>query len=79
LNNFFVSGASTIRKRRLIHSVAGGVVGNAIGQSDNREDCRRNAYYYDRQREAQDNADRDHRDGDRRDYDTSRSDGPDDN
>ena len=32
-----------------IGGVAGGVIGNAIGQSNNREDCRREAQYYDRQ------------------------------
>lgn len=31
-----------------IGGVAGGLIGNAIGQSNNREDCRREAYYYDR-------------------------------
>jgi hypothetical protein len=30
-----------------IGGVAGGVIGNAIGQSNNREDCRREAQYYD--------------------------------
>jgi len=32
-----------------IGGVAGGLIGNAIGQSNNREDCRREAYYEDRQ------------------------------
>jgi hypothetical protein len=34
-----------------IGGVAGGLIGNAIGQSNNREDCRREAYYYDRDRD----------------------------
>jgi branched-subunit amino acid ABC-type transport system permease component len=34
-----------------IGGVAGGLIGNAIGQSNNREDCRRDAYYYDRDRD----------------------------
>ena len=34
-----------------IGGVAGGLIGNSIGQSNNREDCRRDAYY-DRDREA---------------------------
>jgi hypothetical protein len=32
-----------------IGGVAGGLIGNAIGQSNNREDCRREAQYYDQQ------------------------------
>jgi hypothetical protein len=32
-----------------IGGVAGGLIGNAIGHSNNREDCRREAYYEDRQ------------------------------
>lgn len=31
-----------------IGGVAGGLIGNAIGSSNNREDCRREAYYEDR-------------------------------
>src|SRR5438874_276864 len=34
-----------------IGGVAGGLIGNAIGQSNNREDCRREAQYYDQQRQ----------------------------
>ena len=34
-----------------IGGIAGGVIGNAIGQSNNREDCRREAQYYDQQGE----------------------------
>jgi hypothetical protein len=39
-----------------IGGVAGGLIGNAIGQSNNREDCRREAYYYDRDRDYAYNA-----------------------
>src|SRR3954470_14378365 len=35
-----------------IGGIAGGLIGNAIGSSNNREDCRREAYYYDRDRYA---------------------------
>ena len=38
-----------------IGGVAGGLIGNAIGQSNNREDCRRDAYYYDRDRQRAEN------------------------
>ncbi|HEY8256000.1 MAG TPA: glycine zipper domain-containing protein [Rhizomicrobium sp.] len=38
-----------------IGGVAGGLIGNAIGQSNNREDCRRDAYYYDRDRQMAEN------------------------
>jgi len=38
-----------------IGGVAGGLIGNAIGHSNNREDCRRDAYYYDRDREMAEN------------------------
>src|SRR5579871_1781121 len=34
-----------------VGGVAGGLIGNAVGQSNNREDCRREAQYYDRQRQ----------------------------
>src|SRR3954467_10265296 len=36
-----------------IGGIAGGLIGNSIGQSNNRDDCRRDAYYYDRYRERQ--------------------------
>lgn len=36
-----------------IGGIAGGLIGNSIGHSNNREDCRRDAYYYDRERERQ--------------------------
>ena len=36
-----------------IGGVAGGLIGNSIGHSNNREDCRRDAYYYDRERERE--------------------------
>jgi hypothetical protein len=36
-----------------IGGVAGGLIGNSIGHSNNREDCRRDAYYYERDRERQ--------------------------
>src|SRR5882757_10497571 len=36
-----------------VGGVAGGLIGNSIGHSNNREDCRRDAYYYDRERERQ--------------------------
>lgn len=39
-----------------IGGVAGGLIGNAIGQSNNREDCRREAYYYNRDRDYAYNA-----------------------
>lgn len=39
-----------------IGGVAGGLIGNAIGQSNNREDCRRDAYYYGRERDYAYNA-----------------------
>jgi len=35
-----------------IGGIAGGLIGNAIGSSNNREDCRREAYYYDQDRYA---------------------------
>jgi len=38
-----------------IGGVAGGLIGNAIGQSNNREDCRRDAYYHDRDRQMAEN------------------------
>ena len=38
-----------------IGGVAGGLIGNAIGQSNNREDCRRDAYYYERDRQMAEN------------------------
>ena len=52
-----------------IGGVAGGLIGNSIGHANNREDCRRDAYY-DRERHAE----RDHdywtdRDGNRHDTD----------
>jgi hypothetical protein len=54
-----------------IGGVAGGLIGNAIGQSNNREDCRRDAYYYNHDREmAYNDYYRDHRDFDR--YTTGR-------
>ncbi len=34
-----------------IGGVAGGLIGNAIGRSNNEQDCRRDAYYYDRNRD----------------------------
>jgi osmotically inducible lipoprotein OsmB len=34
-----------------IGGIAGGLIGNAIGSANNREDCRRDAYYYDRDRD----------------------------
>lgn len=37
-----------------IGGVAGGLIGNAIGSSNNREDCRRDAYYGERDRYAYD-------------------------
>lgn len=57
-----------------IGGVAGGLIGNAIGHSNNREDCRREAYYEDRQayydRQADRQAARDYdRYADARDYD----------
>jgi hypothetical protein len=60
-----------------IGGVAGGLIGNAIGHSNNREDCRREAYYEDRQayydrQAARDEAARDYyrdRYADARDYD----------
>lgn len=33
-----------------IGGVAGGLIGNSIGHANNREDCAREAYYYDRDR-----------------------------
>src|SRR4051812_22492551 len=36
-----------------VGGIAGGLIGNSIGHSNNREDCRRDAYYYDRERERQ--------------------------
>ena len=36
-----------------VGGVAGGLIGNSIGHSNNREDCRRDAYYYDRDRESE--------------------------
>jgi hypothetical protein len=58
-----------------IGGIAGGLIGNAIGQSNNREDCRREAYYEDRQayydRQADRQAARDYyydRYADARDY-----------
>ena len=34
-----------------IGAIGGGLIGNAIGSANNREDCRRDAYYYDRDRD----------------------------
>lgn len=34
-----------------VGGLAGGLIGNAIGQSNNRDDCRREAQYYDQQRQ----------------------------
>ncbi len=38
-----------------IGGLAGGLIGNSIGHSNNREDCRRDAYYYDRDRQMAEN------------------------